>query len=183
VTSSTVAAAVSESRRRERRHSLLEIARTVPYARLIAVDVLVALGTAVGVILLVLPGIVFYTWFALAAPVVKIERLGVRAALRRSRELVRGNFWQVPILLGLSEVVSSALTSLGQGGSTWLLGKSFLGDWVGGRGCWGGGYASPRGRGGGDDLRADRAQGAGSAGARASGATRSTASSAAMSAT
>lgn len=96
----TVAAAVSESRRRERRHSLLEIARTVPYARLIAVDVLVALGTAVGVILLVLPGIVFYTWFALAAPVVKIERLGVRAALRRSRELVRGNFWQVLILLG-----------------------------------------------------------------------------------
>jgi hypothetical protein len=27
-------------------------------------------------------------------------------------------------------VVSSALTSLGQGGSIWLPGKSFLGDWV-----------------------------------------------------
>src|SRR5204863_426131 len=40
-----VAAAVSASRSRARRHSLLEIARTVPYARLIAIDLIVSAVT------------------------------------------------------------------------------------------------------------------------------------------
>ena len=81
------------------RPGLIAIARSVPYATLIAVDLILALGIGVGLELLIVPGIVFGTWYALAPIVVETEDRGVLESLRRSRELVRGEFWVVLIIL------------------------------------------------------------------------------------
>jgi hypothetical protein len=96
--------------------SLLDVARRLSYGRLIAVDILFSIGTAIGMLLLVVPGVLFFGWFALAGPVVEIEGRGVRAAFIRSRRLVRGSLWTVllvliPITLA-SELVAVALFQL-----------------------------------------------------------------------
>ncbi len=125
-----VAAIVAEARGGVR-HSLADIARRLPYGRLLAVDLLFALFVGVGILLLIIPGIVLFAWYALAAPVVEIERVGVRAAFRRSRQLVRGNFWKVlallfPVLL-IGDYLAELLASAGHG----LLGEGFAGEWLG----------------------------------------------------
>jgi hypothetical protein len=125
-----VAAVVTEDRTGVRRE-LSHVARTLPYLRLTAVDVIFALIVAVGVVLLVVPGVIVFTWFVLAAPVVEIEGRGIRDAFRRSRELVRGSFWQVLLLLAPVLLVSDAIANLVISGGPWLLGDGFFGDWLG----------------------------------------------------
>ena len=125
-----VAAVVAE-RRTGVRHPLAEIARSLPYRRLIAVDVLLALIVLAGLVLLLLPGFVFFTWFALAGPVVKIEGLGAVAALRRSRELVRGSFWRVFAVVVPVALATDALTEAASALATWLVGDTLPGDWAG----------------------------------------------------
>src|ERR1044072_5835249 len=49
----------------------------------------------IGIGLLVVPGLILMTIGAVIAPVIVVERSGVMAAFGRSRELVRGNGWQV----------------------------------------------------------------------------------------
>lgn len=96
--------------------SLRHVARHLSYGRLIAVDILLAIGVAIGLVLLIVPGLLLFGWFALAGPIVEIEGRGVRAAFARSRQLVRGSFWTVllvliPITLA-SEVLADALLQL-----------------------------------------------------------------------
>jgi hypothetical protein len=62
---------------------------------LLAVGLVAGLGIVVGFILLVIPGLVLITLWSVAAPVVVLERPPGLGALARSRELVRGNGWQV----------------------------------------------------------------------------------------
>ena len=59
------------------RPSLLGVARSLSYGRLIAVDLLFGLGIAVGLVLFVVPGVVAFTWFALAGPLVELDGVGV----------------------------------------------------------------------------------------------------------
>ena len=111
--------------------SLTSVARRLAYWRLIAVDIVFVTATAVGLLLLIVPGIIVFTWFALAGPVVELEGAGVRAAFRRSRRLVRGHFWTVllvllPITLG-SELLSGATVA----GFHNLIHSSLLSDWAG----------------------------------------------------
>jgi len=96
--------------------SLGSVARRLAYGRLILVDLVFGVGAAVGTILFVVPGIIFFTWFALAGPVVELEGAGVRQAFARSRRLVKGRFWTVllvllPITL-VSEVLADGLIEL-----------------------------------------------------------------------
>jgi hypothetical protein len=71
--------------------------------KLVRVSVLASLGIGVGVLLLVVPGLVLATRWAVAVPVGMIEQGTARDALRRSREIVRGNGWSVfKVLLGAS---------------------------------------------------------------------------------
>jgi hypothetical protein len=74
---------------------LREVARTLPWRNLLVVDLIVSAGTAIGLQILVVPGLVFATWFGLAAVLVETRHLGPRAALERSRRIVRGHFWLV----------------------------------------------------------------------------------------
>ncbi|MDN3355546.1 hypothetical protein [Actinomadura sp. DC4] len=47
-----------------------------------------------------------YVWFALAAPILIMERRGVIASLRRSAEIVRGRWWRTFGVLVLAQVIA-----------------------------------------------------------------------------
>lgn len=62
---------------------------------LLLVSMLAGLGVGVGLLLLIVPGLLLLTMWAVVAPVVVLERTGVLEAFGRSRELVRGHGWPV----------------------------------------------------------------------------------------
>ena len=79
---------------------------------LIGAGILAGLGIALGFVLLIIPGLFLLTIWAVIAPVIVLERTGAIAAFGRSRELVRGNGWQVfgtIVLFFLILVVASAI--------------------------------------------------------------------------
>ncbi|HSR94849.1 MAG TPA: hypothetical protein VLK56_08275 [Solirubrobacterales bacterium] len=110
--------------------SLREIAGTVKYRRLIAVDLIFGVLVAFGVVAFVVPGILVFAYLGLAAPVVEIEHRGVRAALARSYRLVRGHFWLVLLVLVPIEVASDGLTDLATHLAHSLLGDSLVAEWL-----------------------------------------------------
>ncbi|HEY6761425.1 MAG TPA: hypothetical protein VI318_18135 [Baekduia sp.] len=86
---------------------------------LIGAAILVGAATAIGFVLLIVPGLYVMTIFAVTAPVVVVERANVFGALSRSRALVRGNGWSVfavvlIVVIGLAIV--SALASIATSG-------------------------------------------------------------------
>lgn len=107
-----VAAAVLEWRAGGGLPALRALARALPYRRLIGADLVLAAGTVLGLLLLVAPGIAFITYFMITPALIKIERLSVRDAMRRSFHLVRGNFWRVLAIVVVSIVGTETLGTL-----------------------------------------------------------------------
>jgi hypothetical protein len=109
------AAAVVEGRGDMTMPGPMVLARSLPLGRLIAVDILISVGAAIGFTLLVVPGLVFLAYFGIAPAMIKIEHLGVEDSLRRSADLVRGQFWRVlAIMVGVivvSEVGVQAIAT------------------------------------------------------------------------
>jgi hypothetical protein len=62
---------------------------------LIVVGILAGIGIAIGLVLIIVPGLILLTIWAVVGPAVVIDRPGVFGAFRRSRELVRGHGWAV----------------------------------------------------------------------------------------
>jgi hypothetical protein len=62
---------------------------------LLGAGLLAGLGVVVGLILLIVPGLVLLTWWSLIVPVIVLERVAAMESFGRSRELVRGNGWNV----------------------------------------------------------------------------------------
>jgi ABC-type multidrug transport system fused ATPase/permease subunit len=62
---------------------------------LIGAGILAGIAIGIGFFLLVVPGLILLTIWAVVAPVIVVEHSGVIDAFGRSRELVRGNGWQV----------------------------------------------------------------------------------------
>jgi SNF family Na+-dependent transporter len=96
---------VGEEERGHPRRSLREVVRTLPYWRLIGADVLLSLGAVVALLLLVVPGLIFYTFFSLVGPAVVMEDRGIFDGFRRSVRLVRGHFWLTLLLVTLPILV------------------------------------------------------------------------------
>jgi hypothetical protein len=101
--------------------------------RLLVVAILFGLGVAIGFILLIVPGLILLTIWAVVAPVTVIERPGIFAAFGRSRELVRGHGWTVfgvivlifLISVGVSLVAAAVGAPLGDTGRAlvqWIAG-------------------------------------------------------------
>ncbi len=124
-----IAAAVGATKRGEE-HSLAQIARTLPYWRLIAVDVALALIVGFGIVLLIVPGIFWLGRLALVAPAVEIEDRNVRGAMRRSWGLVRGNTVRVLVLIVPILLFEDTLTTAVQSGALFAIGDSLIGDWL-----------------------------------------------------
>ena len=84
--------------------------------RLVGVSLLTGFGVGIGLLLLVVPGLILFTRWSLAVPVVMLEGLSPRAAMKRSTALVKGHGWavfrvllNVTILAGLSSLVIELL--------------------------------------------------------------------------
>ena len=110
--------------------SLREVARMVNYRGLIAVDLIYGVLVAIGLVALVVPGIAVFVYLGLAAPVVEIERRGVREAFARSASLVRGHFWLVLAVLLPIEIVGDTITNLAAHFADDLLGDTLPAKWL-----------------------------------------------------
>ncbi|MBV9606164.1 MAG: hypothetical protein JO027_13700 [Solirubrobacterales bacterium] len=100
-----------------RDHSIADLIRSVEpvFWPLAAVSILFGLALAVGFLLLIIPGLILMVIWAVVAPVTVLERPGPFAAFGRSRELVRGNGWNVfavIVLLFLAVAVISVAAGL-----------------------------------------------------------------------
>jgi hypothetical protein len=62
---------------------------------LILVGIIAGLAIGIGLVLIIVPGLILITIWAVFAPVIVLEHPPGLGALGRSRELVRGNGWQV----------------------------------------------------------------------------------------
>jgi hypothetical protein len=71
--------------------------------------ILAALGIGIGLFLLIVPGLLLATWWALIIPVVMLEGASVGAAFGRSRQLVRGHGWSVFGLIVLTFLILIAV--------------------------------------------------------------------------
>jgi hypothetical protein len=92
---------------------LSALLRAMPLGKLVLLDLVFTAGAAIGFVLLVLPGLVFYTYLAISPAVLKLEHLGVRDAITRSIRLVRGHAIRVFVILAgavlLSEIAVQAV--------------------------------------------------------------------------
>lgn len=68
--------------------SLGEALRTIPYGRLVALDLTETLILALLTVVLLLPGVIMFTLTALAASILMLENRSVGGSLRRSSSLV-----------------------------------------------------------------------------------------------
>jgi hypothetical protein len=89
--------------------------------RLAIAGILAGLAIAIGLVLLIVPGLYLMTIWSVLIPVIVLERRGVMEAFGRSRELVSGNGWNVfgvivlsfLILIAAGIVIGIALVWLG----------------------------------------------------------------------
>ena len=97
----------------QNRVTLGHVFRTLPWGRLIIADLIVTAAVLAGLIVLVIPGFIIATWLAVVGPLIEIEDQPVRAALRRSRRLVRHHFWSVALLATGPVIILTGLESAG----------------------------------------------------------------------
>jgi hypothetical protein len=76
-----------------------EVLRSLPWLRLIVADIILVVGTGIGLALLVVPGLIFLTLFALVGPVIVQERHGVIDGFRRTFQLAREAWLMILVLV------------------------------------------------------------------------------------
>jgi hypothetical protein len=82
------------------------LSRVRPRMNALAIGgILASIGITIGFILLIIPGLVLLTWWLLIVPVIMLEGRSATESFGRSRELVRGNGWNVFGLIILTIVI------------------------------------------------------------------------------
>jgi hypothetical protein len=83
---------------------------------LLGAGILAGIGITIGLILIIVPGLILLTIWAVIVPAIVIDRTGVMGSFGRSRELVRGSGWQVfgviVVLFLLQIVVGGVLSAI-----------------------------------------------------------------------
>ena len=77
-------------------------------------SIIVGLATVAGY-LLIIPGFIFSIWFSLTSAVVAFEHISSAAAMARSRDYVKGRFWEVFRKLLLIGVIAGGLSTIASG--------------------------------------------------------------------
>jgi hypothetical protein len=98
--------------------------------RVALASILAGIGIAIGLVLLIVPGLFLLTIWCMIVPVIVLEGAGAGAAFERSRALVRGHGWQVfgtlvlvfVVLLVASLVLGLLLTPLPDAANSFLSG-------------------------------------------------------------
>ena len=88
------------------------VLRDLPWVRLVIADVVLVIGTVVGLGLFVLPGLIWLTLFTLVGPVIVQERLPVMAAFRRTFQLSRTAWRMIFILVVILVGAEHAIAEL-----------------------------------------------------------------------
>ncbi len=105
--------------------------RVRPYlGTLIVAGILAGLGIALGLVLLIVPGLILLTWWSLIVPVIVLEEKAVGESFSRSRELVRGHGWTVFGVIIVTAILSAIASGIIQAIFSFL--GSFLRYWIGG---------------------------------------------------
>jgi hypothetical protein len=87
---------------------------SVELGALIGAGLLAGLGIFLGLFLVIVPGLILLTWWSLISPVIVVERTGVIGSFGRSRQLVRGNSWQVFGVIVVMFLILIVVTSVFQ---------------------------------------------------------------------
>lgn len=114
------------------RQSVRGLAAELSLGRLVLADVLLVLVVIAGLLLLVVPGIVFLVWFSLVGPVVEVEHVGIRRAFGRSREVVRTRPWLVAAFVIPLSLLEDTVANLARLAAEAALGVTFAGEWAAG---------------------------------------------------
>lgn len=78
-----------------------------PYIwRMLGLAILLILAVVGGLILFIIPGLIFMAWFSLASYILVSENLGIIDSMKRSKELVRGRVWEMWGLMSLASAAS-----------------------------------------------------------------------------
>lgn len=117
-----------------RDHSVRGLMRSVEpvFWPLAGVSILFGICVGIGFVILIIPGLILVVIWSVVAPVTVLERPGVFAAFGRSRQLVRGNGWNVFAVIAVvflavavislaAVVASSSLGSVGQAVVQWAV--------------------------------------------------------------
>jgi hypothetical protein len=84
---------------------------------LIGMSILFGIAVGIGLFLLVIPGLILLTIWAVTAPAIVIEGSGALESFGRSRELVRGNgwrvFWTLVVVWLLTALITAVLGVIG----------------------------------------------------------------------
>lgn len=89
----------------------------------ILVGLLVGIVIAVGFVLLFVPGVIFLTMLAVSIPALVIENRRGTEAMKRSWELVSGNFWHVLGVIFVAYIIVAVVSAIigAIGGDAWFL--------------------------------------------------------------
>jgi len=82
-----------------------DVLGTLPWGRLVAADIVVVVGSAIGLAFFVVPGLIFLTLFSLVGPVIVQEGRGVVASFERTFRLSRAA-WRMTASLVVSLLVA-----------------------------------------------------------------------------
>lgn len=107
-----VTAAVVHWRRGERLPGVRPTLREIPVARLIALDLVLAISTGIGVALLVIPGLVIYSYLAVSPALIELRKLRLGEALAASARLVHGSVLRVLALVFAVFILTDAATTI-----------------------------------------------------------------------
>ncbi len=112
---------VQDGRRDSSPGQLLRAAVPV-LGQLILVGLVASIAIVIGFVLVIVPGLILITIWSVFVPVIVLERAPGLSSLGRSRELVRGNGWQVFgvlfVLYVLVGIISAALDGAATSAST-----------------------------------------------------------------
>jgi hypothetical protein len=106
------AAAVVDWRAGQPLPKLSALLRSMPIGRLILLDIVVTVGAAIGFILVIVPALIFLTYVATSAPIMKLEHLGVQESISRSIALVRGRARRVFVIVAGTILITEVAVQL-----------------------------------------------------------------------
>jgi hypothetical protein len=97
-------------------------------APIFVLGIVVTIIYFLGFVLLVVPGVIAIVFLWVAIPAAVIERTGIFASIRRSRQLTKGSRWRVFGILVLMVVVFVVGIGIAAGIATWFAGSTNVTD-------------------------------------------------------